>query len=84
MTIKNSDFLQSQLFKVLSQLSLSEQEQVLKFATSLQKKKRFQDWDTISDQEAAIIKAEFADEDLRLAQAVLTDYFHQLEQEDIR
>lgn len=72
-----------ELLEILSQLPLSSQEQVLEFALSLHKKQRFKQWDAISDEEAAALKAEFADEDLAFAEAALTDYLPQLQQEDI-
>ncbi|MEH2379205.1 MAG: hypothetical protein V7K27_10015 [Nostoc sp.] len=71
-----------QLLEILSQLSLSCQEEVLDFAISLHKKKLIQHWDAISDVEAAALKTEFADEDLAFAESVLTDYLSQLQQED--
>ncbi|GET40630.1 hypothetical protein [Microseira wollei] len=72
-----------ELLEILSQLPLSSQEQVLEFALSLHKKQLFKQWDAISEKEAAAIKAEFADEDLAFAEATLTDYLPQLQQEDI-
>ena len=50
---------------------------------SVNKKQLFQDWDAISDEEAAVLKAEFAVEDLALAEVVLSDYLPQLQQQDI-
>lgn len=81
MTTKTTEIV-PELLEILSQLPLSSQERVLKFALSLHKKQRFQDWDAISDEEAAALKAEFADEDLAFAEAALTDYLPQLQQED--
>ena len=83
MTTSIPDIVQSQLLKIVSQLSLSEQDKVLKFALSLHKKQRFQDWDTISDEEAAAMKAEFTEEDLANSEVVLNDYLHQLQQDDV-
>lgn len=37
----------------------------------------------MTDEEAAALKAEFADEDIALAEAVLTDYLQELQQEDL-
>ncbi|MEH1950699.1 MAG: hypothetical protein V7K77_27640 [Nostoc sp.] len=70
-----------QLLKILSQLALSSQEEVLDFAISPEKKLT-QHWDAISDVEAAVLKTEFANEDLAFAESVLTDYLSQLQQED--
>lgn len=84
MITKTPDIVQSQLLKVLSQLSLPQQEEVLKYALLLHKKQKFQDWDSISDQEAADIKAEFADQDLAYSEGILSDYLYQLQQEDVK
>ncbi|MCL1468248.1 hypothetical protein [Argonema galeatum] len=83
MTTKTTEIVKTQLLEIISNLSLSEQEQVLKFATSLHKNQLFQDWDRISDEEAEAIKNEFSEEDLALAEAVLKDYLPQLQKEDI-
>ncbi|MBD2186117.1 hypothetical protein [Aerosakkonema funiforme] len=83
MTTKTTENIQNQLHEILSKLPLSGQEQVLKFAISLQKKQLFQDWDAISDREAAALKAEFAEEDLAFSEASLTDYLHLLDREDL-
>ncbi|WRH65982.1 MAG: hypothetical protein RSE13_20105 [Planktothrix sp. GU0601_MAG3] len=83
MITKTPDIVQSQLLKVLSQLSLPKQEEVLKYALLLHKKQQFQDWDSISDQEAADIKAEFYDQDLAYSEGILSDYLYQLQQEDV-
>jgi hypothetical protein len=82
MTEKPITTIHKQLLEILSQLPLSFQEEVLYFAISLQKKKLTQHWDAISDVEAAVLKTEFADEDLAFAESVLTDYLPQLQQED--
>ncbi|MCC5627266.1 hypothetical protein LC613_03430 [Nostoc sphaeroides CHAB 2801] len=82
MTEKPTATIHRQLLEILSQLPKSSQEEVLDFATSLQKKKLTQQWDAISDVEAAALKTEFADEDLAFAESVLTDYLSQLQQED--
>lgn len=83
MATKVPDAIQSQLLQIFSRLSLSEQEQVLELALTLHRKQQFQHWHTISNEEAAALKAEFADEDLAYSEAVLTDYLHQLQTEDI-
>lgn len=49
---------------------------------SVNKKQLFREWDAISDEEAAVLKAEFAVEDLALAEVVLSDYLPQLQQQD--
>lgn len=83
MTKKTTDIIQSQLLQILSQLPVSGQEKVLEFAISLHHKKLTQQWNTISDEEAAALKAEFAQEDLAFAEAALADYLPLLQQEDI-
>ncbi|MCL1475298.1 hypothetical protein [Argonema antarcticum] len=83
MTTKTTEILKTQLIEIISTLSFSEQEQVLKYATSLHKKQLFQDWDSISDEEAEAIKNEFALSDLALSEAVLKNYLPNLEKEDI-
>ena len=42
----------------------------------------FRQWDAISDEEAAALKAEFTAEDLAFAETALTDYLPQLQQQD--
>ncbi|KYC34979.1 hypothetical protein WA1_09525 [Scytonema hofmannii PCC 7110] len=82
MTQKTTEIIQSQLLEVLSQLPVSWQEQVLDFTISLHQKKLTQQWNAISDEEAAMLKAEFAEEDLAFAQAALADYLPLLQKED--
>ena len=60
-----------------------QQQQMLNCAVSLRQQSLAQQWDTISDREAAALKAEFAEEDLALPEAVLTDYLPGLQQEDV-
>ncbi|NWF59014.1 MAG: hypothetical protein HXY43_06830 [Fischerella sp.] len=82
MTNRITENIQTQLIQVLTQLPLSSQEEVLNFAISLHKKQKFQQWDAASDEEAAALKSEFADEDLAFAETALTYYLPQLQQED--
>jgi N-acetylmuramic acid 6-phosphate (MurNAc-6-P) etherase len=42
----------------------------------------FQQWDSISDIEAAALKAEFSQEDITFAEAILPAYSSKLQQED--
>lgn len=83
MTTKTTQSIQNQLIEILSQLPLANQEQLLEFAIELHKKQLVKDWDAIPDEEAARLKAEFAEEDLTFSEAVLIDYLPQLQQEDI-
>ncbi|MEG5048320.1 hypothetical protein [Microcoleus sp. B4-C1] len=46
------------------------------------KKQLFREWDDISDEEAAILKAEFAAEYLAFAEVALSDYLPRLQQQD--
>lgn len=82
MTEKTTEIIQSQLLEILSQLPLSWQEKVLDFTISLHQKKLTQQWNAISNEEAAALKTEFAEEDLAFAQAALADYLPLLQQED--
>lgn len=49
---------------------------------SANKKQLFREWDDISDEEAAVLKAEFGAEDLAFAEVVLSDYLPGLQQQD--
>lgn len=77
-----TELIQGQLLQVLAQLPPTQQEEVLKFALSLHQQELTQRWDAISDEEAAALKAEFADEDIALAEAALTNYLSILQPED--
>lgn len=57
---KITDNLNIQLIDIISQLSSKEQKKVLDFALSLHSKEKIKEWDNISDEEAAFLKAEFA------------------------
>ncbi len=67
MTTKLTDKIQTQLFQILVQLPQEQQKQVLDFAVSLRQQTLTQQWDDISDEEAAALKAEFEAEDLAFA-----------------
>jgi hypothetical protein len=43
---------------------------------------QFQNWDRISDTDAAALKAEFAQEDIIFAETILPEYSSNLQQED--
>jgi hypothetical protein len=49
---------------------------------SAKKRQLFREWDAISDEEAAVLKSEFAAEDLELAEVALSDYLPGLQQQD--
>jgi hypothetical protein len=57
----------------------TQQNQLQKFAN---KKQLFRQWDAISDEEAAVLRAEFATEDLAFAEIALSDYLTRLQQQD--
>jgi hypothetical protein len=82
MKLTDVDSLQDQLLQVLAQLSLDQQQQVLDFVLSLCPKEPTQQWDDISNEEAATLKAEFEQEDLVMAEASMADYLMLLQQED--
>ncbi|MEG3976419.1 hypothetical protein QT970_17620 [Microcoleus sp. herbarium8] len=62
-------------------LALKQQatQQNQKFA---KKRQLFREWDAISDEEAAVLKSEFAAEDLEFAEIALSDYISGLQQQD--
>ncbi len=82
MTTKLTEKIQTQLFHILVQLPQEQQKQVLDFAVSLRQQTLIQQWDNISDEEAAALKAEFEAEDLAFAETALSDYLPMLQQED--
>jgi len=53
-----------------------------KLQKSANKKHLFRQWDAISDEEAAVLKAEFAAENLDFAEVALSDYLPRLQQQD--
>ncbi|NJM59198.1 MAG: hypothetical protein HC849_01695 [Oscillatoriales cyanobacterium RU_3_3] len=58
---------------------INQQEKIYKNAN---KQQLFRQWDAISDEEAAALKAEFTAEDLAFAETALTDCLPQLQQQD--
>jgi hypothetical protein len=62
---------------------LAQKQQATQQNQKLAKKKQlFQEWDDISDEEAAVLKAEFTTEDLAFAEVALSDYLPRLQQQD--
>jgi hypothetical protein len=49
---------------------------------STKRSAQFQQWDRISDSDAAALKAEFTQEDLIFAETILPEYSSNLQQED--
>ncbi|MDY6782198.1 MAG: hypothetical protein SW833_06545 [Cyanobacteriota bacterium] len=82
MTTEVLDSIPTQLMQILIQLPLPQQRQVLEFAKLLYQQTPHQKWDTVSDEEAAALKAEFGREDIAFAEAVATDYLSLLQYED--
>ena len=82
MTTKLTEKIQTQLFQILVQLPQEQQKQVLDFAVSLRQQTLTEQWDNISGEEAAALKAEFEAEDLAFAETALADYLPMLQQED--
>ncbi|NES85620.1 MAG: hypothetical protein F6K10_31790 [Moorea sp. SIO2B7] len=82
MTTKKQEKIQTQLFQILVQLSQEQQKQVLDFAVSLRQQTLTQQWDNISDEEAAELKAEFEAEDLAFAETALSNYLPMLQLDD--
>jgi hypothetical protein len=75
------DSLNIQLIEIISQLPSNQQKQVLNFAISLHNQAKIKEWDNISDEEAASLKAEFGDEDIKFTEAVLSDYLLHIDSE---
>ena len=73
---------QKQLLMALADLSPNRQKLVLNYALALRQQELTQQWESISDEEAAALKAEFASEDLELAEGVLSNYLSRLQEED--
>ncbi len=62
---------------------LAQKQQATQQNQKLAKKKQlFREWDDISDEEAAVLKAEFAAEDFAFAEVALSDYLPRLQQQD--
>lgn len=74
--------LQFQLRQVVEDLSPVQQAEVLDFALFLKERQLAWVWDSITDERAATLKAEFAAEDTAFSEAILTDYPDLLERED--
>jgi hypothetical protein len=75
--------IQSQLLHVVEDLSPVQQAEVLDFALFLKERQMTWGWDSITDERAAALKAEFAAEDMAFSEAILTDYPDLLKREDM-
>ena len=73
---------QKQVLITLAELSPSRQELVLNYALTLRQQELTQQWESISEEEAGALKAEFASEDLELAEGILSNYLSRLQEED--
>lgn len=81
--METADNLQFQLRQVVEDLSPVQQAEVLDFALFLKERQLAWGWDSISDERAAALKAEFAAEDTAFSEAILTDYPGLLKREDV-
>jgi hypothetical protein len=77
------------LAQIIQTLTVAERKELdLKLSNLAQNNKptnrsdRFQQWDRISDTDAAALKAEFAQEDIIFAETILPEYSSNLQQED--
>jgi hypothetical protein len=61
---------------------LAQKQQATQHQKSAKKRQLFREWDAISDEEAAVLKSEFAAEDLAWAEIALSDYLPRLQQQD--
>ena len=78
--------IQDQILRVLLTLPVMRQQELLDFALFLRQRElaqpQCQTWDAVSDEVAAALKAEFAEEDRALAEMMLPDYAAVLTRED--
>ena len=81
--METANNLQSQLLRVVEDLSPVQQAEVLDFALFLKERQLAWGWDSISGERAAALKAEFAAEDTAFSEAILTDYPDLLKREDV-
>lgn len=70
------------LIQIIQTLSATERKLLDSQLATLRPSFQFQQWDQISDAEAAALKAEFTQEDVALAEALLPDHLANLQQQD--
>ncbi|MCY7323858.1 MAG: hypothetical protein LH660_19160 [Phormidesmis sp. CAN_BIN36] len=70
------------LIQIIQTLSVTERKLRVEQLAIPQRSSQFQQWDQISDAEAATLKAEFTQEDVALAETLLPDHFANLQQQD--
>jgi hypothetical protein len=77
------------LAQIIQTLTIAERQELdSKLSAPAEKSKtidrsaRFQQWDQISDADAVVLKAEFAQEDMIFAETILPEYSSNLQQED--
>ena len=70
------------LIQIIRALSVTERKLLDSQLAASRQSLQFQQWDQISDAEAAALKAEFAQEDVVLAEALLPDHLTNLQQQD--
>ena len=73
---------QTEVLEILAALPPARQAEVLDFVLFLRDRELALAWDAIGDQQAAALQAEFAEEDLTLAEAAIADYLSNLQRED--
>jgi hypothetical protein len=77
------------LAQIIQTLTIAERQELdTKLSTPAQNSKitdrsaQFQEWDQVSDADAAALKVEFAQEDIIFAETILPEYSSNLQQED--
>jgi hypothetical protein len=78
----NETILVKEIAQEAAALPVNRQAEVLDFVRFLKQREIEATWDAIPDSEASVLKAEFAAEDLRLAQSTAPDYLALFRRED--
>lgn len=73
---------QTEVLEILAALPPSRQAEVLDFVLFLRDRELGLAWDAIGEEQAAALRAEFAEEDLTLAEGAMADYLSHLQHED--
>jgi hypothetical protein len=71
-----------QIIQTLTAAERKELDSKLSIPAQDSRSARFQQWDRISNADAATLKAEFAQEDITFAETILPEYSSNLQQED--
>lgn len=80
--MQSSKEISSQLIQVVEELPSNRQAEILDFALFLRERELHRKWDEIPDEEAAALRDEFREEDIRLAEGALRGYREILQRED--